>query len=102
MSTLSTLKTRSCQGFSGDVLSVPGAARLAGVSPSSILRAISRGLLPAFRPMGESGHYRIRREAVERWISRSEAALRAEVEGRRRGSESGCAQGLSQTPKETR
>jgi excisionase family DNA binding protein len=40
---------------------------MAGVHPTTVLRAIERGELAAVR-LGANGHYRIRCEALEAWM----------------------------------
>jgi excisionase family DNA binding protein len=52
---------------SGGPLSTGAAARVAGVHPTTVLRAIQRGELPAHR-LGRRGHHRIDREELERWL----------------------------------
>lgn len=49
------------------LLSTGAAARLAGCHPTTIWRAVERGDLEANR-LGGHGHYRIRRDALDRWL----------------------------------
>lgn len=53
--------------MSGGPLSTGAAARVAGVHPTTVWRAIREGELEAVR-LGERGDYRIRREALEQWM----------------------------------
>ena len=48
-------------------LSTGEAAALVACHPTTVLRAIERGELPAFR-LGHNGDHRIRREALEKWL----------------------------------
>jgi excisionase family DNA binding protein len=48
-------------------LSTGAAARRAGCHPTTVLRAIDRGELPAHR-LGSHGHYRIAPEQLEAWL----------------------------------
>jgi excisionase family DNA binding protein len=50
-----------------DLLHVKEAARLLDVHPSSLRRAIASGSLSALR-LGPTGHYRIRREALDEFL----------------------------------
>ena len=48
-------------------MSVEAAARLVGVSPSTVRRALVRGDLEGYRA-GQRGQFRIPPEALEQWI----------------------------------
>ena len=51
-------------------ISVGAAARLTGLHPSTIRRALLRGDLDGYRA-GKRGMYRIRPEAIAEWIRRA-------------------------------
>jgi excisionase family DNA binding protein len=53
--------------FDKDLLHVKEAAAELHVHPSTVRRAIHSGQLEAVT-LGEQGRYRIRREALERWL----------------------------------
>ena len=60
------MPSESVPGVSRSI-SVEAAARLVGVSPSTVRRALVRGDLPGFRA-GRRGQFRIPPEALTEWI----------------------------------